>query len=95
MTKEEFLNNHWFNFPLPEGTVCTLEYAPKNDSNVDAIRKATLNSVTGVSELNTRITLSRKLITDMDYEYTENDAKSIIDAHQDYNLKHPRIIKSK
>ncbi|WP_262494925.1 hypothetical protein [Aquimarina sediminis] len=39
MTKEEFLNNHWFNFPLPKGTAYTLEYAPKDDSNVDAIRK--------------------------------------------------------
>ncbi|WP_298546234.1 hypothetical protein [uncultured Aquimarina sp.] len=95
MTKEEFLKNHWFNFPLPEGTAYTLEYTPKNDANVDAIRKTTLNNATDVSELDMRIALSRKLLTDKDYEYTQNDVKSIFDAHEDYNLKHPRIIKSK
>ncbi len=42
-----------------------------------------------------RIALSRKLIIDNDYEYSQNDSESIINAHQDYNLKHPRIIKFK
>ena len=85
MTKEEFLKKHWFNFPNPKGTNHTLEYAPKNDGNIDAVQKVTLNNAGDLSLLEMRFELSRIIIIEKNYEFTLEDAQSINDIHEEYN----------
>lgn len=88
MTKKEFLEKHWFNFPNPKGTAHTLEYAPKNDGNVDAIQKVTLNNAGDLSELEMRSALSRIIIIEKNYEFTDEDAQFINDVHEEYNRRY-------
>ena len=85
MTKEEFLNEYWFNFPIPNGTTHILEYTPKNDGNVDAIQKVTLNNAGYLTDSEMRLALSQKLIIEKNYEFDNKDAQFINEIHEEYN----------
>lgn len=85
MTKKEFLKNHWFNFPKPEGTRHTLEFTPKSDGNIESIQKIALNNAGNSTEIEMRYMLCQKLIIEKNYEFTIEDVQSINAIHEEYN----------